>query len=71
MRIWELSHNAVPDPHIRKVARPVMEQLHAATREMVHLTILTEDGHMVFLDKLDSTKAIRPNVEVGAPPRLF
>jgi DNA-binding IclR family transcriptional regulator len=70
MRVFELGQSAVADLDVRKVAQPVMEQLHAATQETVHLTVLTEEGHMVFLDKLDSTKATRPNIQVGArlPP---
>ncbi|MBI4591725.1 MAG: IclR family transcriptional regulator [Candidatus Rokubacteria bacterium] len=70
MRIWELGQGAVAALDVRNVAHPVMEQLHAATQETVHLTVLTEEGSMVFLDKLDSTKAIRPNVQLGArlPP---
>lgn len=70
MRIFELGHMAVADVDVRDLARPVMARLHAATRETVHLTVLTDEGHMVFLDKLDSTKAVRPNVQLGAhlPP---
>lgn len=70
LRIWELGHGALADLDVRDLAQPVMEQLHAATHETVHLTVLTDEGYMVFLDKLDSTKAIRPNVQLGArlPP---
>jgi DNA-binding IclR family transcriptional regulator len=55
---------------VRGIARPVMEKLNAATGETVHLTVLTESDVMVFLDKLDSTRAVRPHVELGAalPP---
>jgi IclR family acetate operon transcriptional repressor len=44
--------------------------LNAATQETVHLTVLTESDEMVFLDKLDSTRGVRPNVELGVtlPP---
>ena len=55
---------------VRGIARPVMERLNAATQETVHLTVLAESDEMVFLDKLDSTRGVRPNVELGVtlPP---
>ena len=65
MKVWELGNGAVSRLDVRGLARPVMEKLNAATRETVHLTVLTESDEMVFLDKLDSTKAVRPNVELG------
>ena len=69
-RLWELGHGAVSRLDLRGIARPVMEKLNAATQETVHLTVLTESDEMVFLDKLDSTRGVRPNVELGVslPP---
>jgi DNA-binding IclR family transcriptional regulator len=66
MKVWELGNGAVSRLDIRDIARPVMEALNGATQETIHLTVLTEMGQIVFLDKLDSTRAIRPNIEVGA-----
>ncbi|MCC6197545.1 MAG: IclR family transcriptional regulator [Burkholderiales bacterium] len=66
MKIWELGNGAVSRLDIRDIARPVMKALNSATQETVHLTVLTEKDQIVFLDKLDSTRAIRPNIEVGA-----
>lgn len=66
-RVWELGNKAVARLDLRQIARPVMEELNRATQETAHITVLTEDGQMVFLDKVDSSKAIRPNVELGAP----
>jgi IclR family transcriptional regulator, KDG regulon repressor len=70
LRSWEVGCRAVNHVDVRALARPVLEQLHAATQETVHLTALGEDGHLVFLDKLDSTRAIRPNIDIGdrVPP---
>ena len=65
MKVWELGNGAVSRLDVRGLARPVMESLNAATRETVHLTVLTDSDEMVFLDKLDSTRAVRPNVELG------
>jgi IclR family transcriptional regulator, KDG regulon repressor len=69
-RIWALGIGAVTQLDVRGIARPVMERLNAQTRETVHLTVLTGHDEMVFLDKLDSTRAVRPNVELGVtlPP---
>ncbi len=66
LKLWELGSKSITRLDIRSVARPVMEELHQATGETVHLTVLSSEGRMVFLDKLDSTKGIRPNVQLGA-----
>lgn len=67
IKVWELGHGALGRLDVRELARPVMEALNTATRETVHLTVLTEGERMVFLEKLDSTRAVRPNVVLGAP----
>jgi len=66
MKVWELGNGVVSQLNVRNVARPVMEELNRATRETVHLSVLNEGGQMVFLDKLDSSRAVRPNVELAA-----
>ena len=66
LKVWELGNGAVARLDIRDIARPVMEALCDATEETVHLTVANEDGDRVFLDKLDSSRSLRPNVEVGA-----
>ena len=70
MKIWELGHRALAGLDLHDIARPEMAQLHAATRDTVHLSVLTDAGEMVFLDKIDSTKGLRPVIELGAhlPP---
>lgn len=67
MKVWELGNGALARLDVRELARPAMDALNAATLETVHLTVLTEGDRMVFLEKLDSTRAVRPNVELGAP----
>jgi len=66
LKLWELGSKSITKLDIRGIARPVMEELHHLTGETVHLTVLSSDSKMVFLDKLDSTKGIRPNVQLGA-----
>ncbi len=65
LKLWELGSKSVTGRGILNIARPVMEELHNDTGETVHLTILSSDSRMVFLDKLDSTKGVRPNIELG------
>lgn len=67
MKVWELGSGALAKLDVRQLARPVMVALNSATGETVHLTVLTESDRMVFLEKLDSTHAVRPHVELGAP----
>lgn len=71
MKVWELGNGAMSRFDVRAIARPVMSELNAATQETVHLTVLTEADEMVFLDKLDSTRAVRPNVVLGAPHPVY
>lgn len=70
IEVWRLGNAAMPRIDVRTIAHPVMERLNAITAETVHLTVLTEAGEMVFLDKIDSTRAVRPHIELGArlPP---
>lgn len=70
LRIIELGHMAAAKLDIRDLAQPVMARLHAATSETVHLTVLSDEGYMVFLDKLDSNKGTRPNLQLSVhlPP---
>ena len=71
MKVWELGNGAMSRFDVRAIARPVMAELNAATQETVHLTVLTEGDEMVFLDKLDSPRAVRPNVVLGAPLPVY
>ncbi len=70
LRLIKLGHMAAAKLDIRDLAQPVMARLHAATSETVHLTVLSDEGYMVFLDKLDSNKGTRPNIQLSAhlPP---
>ena len=70
LRVFELGHMAVAKLGVRELAQPVMTRLHAATWETIHLTILSDEGYIVFLDMLDSTKGTRPNLQLSAhlPP---
>lgn len=70
MGIWELASKVNSGRNITEVARPVLRKLHSQIEETVHLSILNEDNKMVFLEKIESNKDVRPNVQLGAnlPP---
>ena len=70
MKMWELGHRALVGLDLRSIARPIMSKLHVATGDTVHLSILSTGGEIVLLDKLDSTKGVRPDVRLGThlPP---
>lgn len=70
MKLWELGNGVVSRVGIRDITHPVLEALNEATQETVHLAALTESDEIVLLDKLDSTRAVRPHVVVGVhlPP---
>ncbi len=54
---------------LRLIARPIMESLAAETGETVLLTVY-QNGEVVFIEKVDSTHAVRLAVDVGTrrPP---
>jgi DNA-binding IclR family transcriptional regulator len=69
-RLWELGYKSMAHLNIGDVARPVMEEINALTHEAVNISLLNDNGQMVFLHKIDSNHAVRPNVQLGTyhPP---
>nr|WP_042192722.1 IclR family transcriptional regulator [Kibdelosporangium sp. MJ126-NF4] len=49
---------------LREAAAPIMAELGARTEETIHLTVLDGD-HVVLLDKVDSTQAVRTMSWIG------
>ena len=49
---------------LRRVARPHLEEANDACGETIHLGILDE-GEVIYIDKIDSTKKIRMHSQVG------
>ncbi len=66
VRLWELGRRYIENLNIVEVARPFMEEISTRTQEAVHISMLTEDGQMIFLDKIESTLSIRPFVQLGS-----
>jgi len=67
IRLWELGHRVATRPDLADAARPVLEQLRDATRETVHVAILTADDKMVFLESLKTPRAVGPSLLLGLP----
>lgn len=65
IRLWELGSRAISRIEIHGVARPVLEDIHERTGETVHLSVLSSEGAMVFLDMLEATRSIRPTFKLG------
>ncbi|MCL4181984.1 MAG: IclR family transcriptional regulator [Burkholderiaceae bacterium] len=70
VKLWELGQRAIRGSRIVDIARPFLERLASTTDETVHITALAGSGEMVFLDKLDSNHALRPNIQLGLPHPL-
>ncbi|MEW6045280.1 MAG: IclR family transcriptional regulator, partial [Bacillota bacterium] len=62
--LFELGSLVVATAELRKVARPVLESIHSACGETVHLAILDE-GDVVYIDKIESRNKLRMYSEVG------
>lgn len=65
LRVVELSGSVLENLDIRKVARPQLDRLGAATGETVHLGVM-EGAEMVYLDKVESTHPVRMYSRIGA-----
>ncbi len=62
--ILELGQQALESLDIRDVTAPFMQELHKATGETVHLAIL-ENGHVVYIDKIESQHPVRMYSRIG------
>lgn len=68
--IHQLASRVPRDNNLLELSRPVLRWLQDEIEETVHIAVLNEENKMVFLEKLESKKDIRPNVQLGAnlPP---
>jgi DNA-binding IclR family transcriptional regulator len=69
LRVVELSGAVLEDLDIRKVARPQLARLGAATGETVHLGVI-DGSEMVYLDKVESVHPVRMYSRIGARAQL-
>ncbi len=63
-KVLTLAGQVAAASDVRQQALPAMHELNARTGETIHLTV-PEDGHVVLLDKVDSTHAVRAWSWVG------
>jgi|Deesub1362A_J573_1020465.scaffolds.fasta_scaffold01495_13 DNA-binding IclR family transcriptional regulator len=64
IKILELSGVILENLELRKVARPYLEELARICNETVHLMV-ERDGEGVYIEKIDSPRAIRMYSQIG------
>lgn len=64
LRIWELGQQVFSLVDLRAVAAASLRTLAADTEETVHLSVL-DNNRVLYLDKVDSSHAVRTYVNVG------
>ncbi|OCL28592.1 IclR family transcriptional regulator [Orenia metallireducens] len=64
LKLFELGSRIFNDLEIREYAKPYLEELVVATDEAVHLVIM-DQGEIVYIDKVESSKTIRMNSQIG------
>lgn len=68
IKLWELGSAVLSKLDLRVHAEKVMEDLLAATRETVHLSVLDGD-EVVYVHKLDSPNPVRAYTQIGGRAR--
>jgi IclR family acetate operon transcriptional repressor len=58
IRCFELGHAYLHQTSLKAEALPILKRLVAATRETVHLAVLDDEFRVVYLEKLDSPRAV-------------
>lgn len=64
IRILELSGAVLENLELRKVTRPFLEELARKCNETIHLMV-ERDGEGVYIEKIDSPRAIRMYSQIG------
>ncbi len=64
LRLWELGVRVYDRLDLRAIAAPQLIKLAKATNESVHLSVLEAD-EAVYIDKVDSTHAVRAYIRIG------
>jgi DNA-binding IclR family transcriptional regulator len=64
VRLWELAARAPRALGLREAAMPFMEDVHAATRQHVQLSVLESDD-VLFIERLSARKAVINMVTIG------
>jgi DNA-binding IclR family transcriptional regulator len=64
IKVFELGQRVPVSAVLRKVSRPLLVDLFAATRAAIHLAVL-EGGHVLYLEKVAGEANVRTHSEVG------
>ncbi|KGX86917.1 IclR family transcriptional regulator [Pontibacillus litoralis] len=70
VKLLELGHRVADQIEIRKIAKPFMEQLGERLNEAIHL-VTVEGGQAIYIDKVDSHRALRLCTKVGKRSPLY
>jgi DNA-binding IclR family transcriptional regulator len=65
LMLWKIGVWALGEVDMLQIAREHLETLSQATDETVHLAVLEPDGGVVYLSKVESTRSIRVQTQVG------
>jgi DNA-binding IclR family transcriptional regulator len=64
IKVFELGQRVPVSAMLRKVSRPLLVDLFAATRAAIHLAVL-EGGHVLYVEKVAGEANVRTHSEVG------
>jgi len=64
IKVFELGQRVPVSAVLRKVSRPLLADLFAATRAAIHLAVL-EGGHVLYVEKVAGEANVRTHSEVG------
>jgi DNA-binding IclR family transcriptional regulator len=64
IKVFELGQRVPVSAVLRKVSRPLLVDLFAATRAAIHLAVL-EGGHVLYVEKVAGEANVRTHSEVG------
>lgn len=64
LKLLELGELVSDGLELRKIARPFMQQLAAEINEVIHLVVVHQ-LQAVYVEKVDSTRALRLNTRIG------
>jgi len=64
LRLWEIGSLAPRQRDLRHVARPILDNLHEATKEIVQLAVL-EGGYALVVEKVSGSRSVSNVTEVA------
>src|SRR5690625_408771 len=70
LKLLELGQLVSERLELREIARPFMEKLAEAINEVIHL-VIEKDNKAIYIEKVDSTRALRLMTRVGKSSPLY